>query len=108
MPIKPENRRRYPSYWKWLSHGIRFGRAKGQCECRGECRRHKGRCDEIHMTPARHANGRIILTVAHLDHQPENNDPRNLRAMCQRCHLTYDAPHRAKGRRVPPHRDSGE
>lgn len=34
---------------------------------------------------------RVILTVAHLDHQPENCDRDNLRAMCQRCHLAYDA-----------------
>lgn len=37
----------------------------------------------------------IVLTIAHLDHTPENCDPANLRAMCQRCHLAYDAePHR--------------
>lgn len=35
----------------------------------------------------------IVLTVAHLDHQPENCEPSNLRAMCQRHHLAYDAEH---------------
>lgn len=39
---------------------------------------------------------KIVLTVAHLDHQPENNDRTNLRALCQRCHLTYDAAHHAR------------
>lgn len=34
----------------------------------------------------------IVLTVAHLDHNPENNDPANLRALCQKCHLAYDLP----------------
>lgn len=38
---------------------------------------------------------RIVLTIAHLDHQPEHNDPANLRAWCQRCHVTYDAQHHA-------------
>lgn len=38
---------------------------------------------------------KIILTVAHLDHQPENCARRNLRAWCQRCHLRYDAVHHA-------------
>ena len=38
---------------------------------------------------------RIILTVAHLDHQPENCARTNLRAWCQRCHLRYDAKHHA-------------
>lgn len=35
----------------------------------------------------------IVLTVGHLDHQPENCDPSNLRAWCQRHHLAYDAKH---------------
>lgn len=35
----------------------------------------------------------IVLTVAHLDHQPENCDPANLAAMCQRHHLQYDQQH---------------
>jgi 5-methylcytosine-specific restriction endonuclease McrA len=38
-----------------------------------------------------------VLTVAHLDHQPENNSPENLRAMCQRCHNRMDAPVRRAG-----------
>lgn len=33
---------------------------------------------------------RVVLTVAHLDHDPANNDPANLRALCQRCHLRWD------------------
>ena len=36
---------------------------------------------------------RIVLTIAHLDHTPENCQPENLRALCQRCHLAYDAAH---------------
>jgi 5-methylcytosine-specific restriction endonuclease McrA len=39
----------------------------------------------------------VVLTVAHLDHQPENVDPNNLRAWCQRCHNTYDLPLRRAG-----------
>lgn len=38
-----------------------------------------------------------MLTVAHLDHVPENCAPGNLKAMCQRCHNTYDAPMRRAG-----------
>lgn len=33
---------------------------------------------------------RVILTVAHLDQNINNNDPSNLRAFCQRCHLNHD------------------
>ena len=39
---------------------------------------------------AQWAKGRVILTVAHLDHDPSNNKDSNLKAMCQRCHLRYD------------------
>jgi len=46
---------------------------------------------------------KIILTVAHLDRNRENNDPENLAALCQRCHLNHDRqaqhiPHRKYGR----------
>ena len=37
---------------------------------------------------------RFTLTVAHLDQDPSNNDPSNLRALCSGCHLRHDAPHR--------------
>jgi len=42
----------------------------------------------------------VVLTVAHLDHQPENCDPANLMAMCQACHLAYDRDHHADTRRA--------
>lgn len=41
---------------------------------------------------------RIVLTVGHLDHTPENCAMDNLRAWCQRCHLVYDAAHHAQTR----------
>jgi hypothetical protein len=40
---------------------------------------------------------KIVLTVAHLDHTPENCARENLRALCQRCHNAYDAPMRRRG-----------
>ena len=40
----------------------------------------------------------IVLTVAHLDHTPENCALDNLRAWCQRHHLAYDAEHHAASR----------
>jgi hypothetical protein len=36
------------------------------------------------------------LTVAHLDHDPANCAPDNLRALCAPCHLRYDAQHHAR------------
>jgi len=35
---------------------------------------------------------RIILVIAHMDHNIKNNDYNNLRALRQRCHLNYDRP----------------
>ena len=33
---------------------------------------------------------RIVLTISHTDHDTTNNNPRNLRALCQRCHIHHD------------------
>lgn len=41
----------------------------------------------------------IVLTVAHLDHNPVNCDYSNLKAMCQKCHNNYDQQHRKQTRR---------
>lgn len=87
MPIRAENRARYPADWKAISKAIR-ARADNRCE---ECGATNG---EPHPITA----SRVVLTVAHLDHMPENCDPTNLRAWCQRCHNRYDAPMRAAGR----------
>jgi hypothetical protein len=35
----------------------------------------------------------IVLTCAHLDHDPRNCELTNLKALCQRCHLRYDIEH---------------
>lgn len=39
---------------------------------------------------------KIVLTIAHVDHDRTNNDYANLRAWCQRCHLLHDWTHRRK------------
>lgn len=95
MPIRPENRGRYPSDWKQISLRIRTERAAGRCECVGECGRgtHDGRCPNRQDEPAYGTGSKVQLTTAHLDHTPENCDPNNLRAMCQGCHLHYDRDH---------------
>jgi hypothetical protein len=43
---------------------------------------------------------RVVLAAAHLDHDPTNNRLRNLRSLCQRCHLTHDRPHHLAQRRI--------
>ena len=34
-----------------------------------------------------------MLAAAHLDSDPTNNRLKNLRALCQRCHMLHDRPH---------------
>ena len=91
MPI---DRTKYPPDWPAISRRIREERAAGRCECVGECARDHGgpgaRCDELNRTPARAFRGRVVLTVAHLNHTPMDARDTNLRAMCQACHLRYD------------------
>jgi ribosomal protein S14 len=41
---------------------------------------------------------RVVLATAHLDHDPGNNRPRNLAALCQRCHLVHDRPEHRRRR----------
>ena len=81
MPIREENRRRYPVEWPALSHLIRF-LADWQCEW---CGAENGKDHPV-------TGSRVVLTVAHIhDHRPENCDPDNLAALCQRCHNRHDA-----------------
>ena len=117
MPIKPENRARYPKDWKRISAAIRE-RAGHKCEQCGvpnyavvQWRDGKWHQESVGVQ-SNYAAARqiaaecsigwergepkwivIVLTVAHLDHTPENCGPANLRAWCQRCHLDYDKHH---------------
>ena len=43
---------------------------------------------ERHGPPGR--TTRVVLATAHLDHDPFNNVPDNLAALCQRCHILHD------------------
>lgn len=82
---------KYPPNWKELSRWIRFHRASNRCEgspAYPDCNAANGRPHPI-------TGSTVVLTVAHLDHDTTNNDLANLRAMCQRCHLTHDAKYHA-------------
>lgn len=92
MPIKPENKSRYPKNWKHIREQI-LERAHNCCEQCG-VENHSYRFNEKTGKMAR-----IVLTIAHLDHTPENCSPDNLRAWCQKCHNVYDAAHRAETRK---------
>lgn len=113
MPLRPSERARYPKNWKSISADIRR-RSGGQCECLGECgsgHHHwwvrlgrydadilSPRCPNLNREPSQFTGSLVVLSVAHLDHTPENCDDTNLRAMCQSCHLNYDREHHAETR----------
>ena len=126
MPIREENRARYPAEWKAISLAVReaAGQRCEQCNVRnhaiifrgfhGDRRAYRYQGDPVFL-PSRCAldgsellgtswddfhlvgTAKVILTVAHLDHQPENCARENLKALCQRCHNAYDAPMRRAG-----------
>lgn len=87
MPIRPENKARYPAEWPLISLTVR-ALAGFRCEW----------CPAENGKPHPITGSTVVLTVAHLDHTPENcADPDNLKSLCQRCHNTYDAPMRRQG-----------
>ena len=43
---------------------------------------------------------RVVLATAHLDSDPTNNRLKNLRALCQRCHMLQDRPHHLEQRHI--------
>ncbi|MCJ7738946.1 MAG: hypothetical protein MUQ10_16795 [Anaerolineae bacterium] len=77
----PMNRSLYPPDWDEISRRIRFERAKGACEI----------CGALHGQPHPETGSTVVLTTAHLDHNPAHCTDTNLLALCQRCHLRYDA-----------------
>ena len=108
----PCDYRKYPANWKEIRASI-LTRAENRCE----------KCDvQNHALGYRNWAGvfvptgdhwpegerllsvqakvfKIVLTVAHLDHDVTNNEPKNLAALCQQCHNRHDVAHRAETRR---------
>ena len=121
MPIRSERAALYPKDWPEISQRIR-ARADNRCEFCGVANYALGgrRDGKFHAALPLGDNGlrliwprpgtfahcegvdwplriiKIVLTVAHLDHDETSADEANLRALCQKCHLTYDAKHHAR------------
>lgn len=121
MPIKPENKSKYPADWpqirarilereghccKWCKvpnhvyvarsiDGLYYMLASGQV-------RDASTGEPDTFDPAEFPTQKwveIVLTVAHLDHNPANSALENLAALCQRCHNRHDVPQRVESRR---------
>lgn len=127
MPIKPENKGLYPANWKQIRTSI-LARAGNCCEMcgvrnsafifrlahdpsvyvyydRDNDRFYRPDGRELRESDLHHGfdvskqPSRVVLTIAHLDHNPTNNAHENLKALCQRCHLKHDAKHHAQNAR---------
>jgi hypothetical protein len=99
MPIRPENRARYPKDWKLRSRFVRFVRARGRCEW----------CGASHGEPHPVTGSIVVLTTAHVhDDRPEACSLLNLAALCQKCHNGHDAAARQQRRRARLEIESGQ
>ncbi|WP_099213538.1 hypothetical protein [Gluconobacter cerinus] len=123
MPIRQELKALYPPNWPELSRQVRFERAGGMCQ---RCGRPHGQILQVlpggrwkHPETGHWFNGRgrpvappdliallqtrqtkVVLAAAHLNHDPTVNRLRNLRALCQRCHLLHDRVYHLAQRRL--------
>lgn len=75
----PVDKSKYSKKWKYISLSIRK-RAGWACEF----------CGARNGLQHPETGSTVVLTVAHLDHDTNNDSTENLRALCQRCHLRYD------------------
>jgi hypothetical protein len=111
----PMNRKLYPPNWEAIALQIKEA-ANWQCqECGKPCRKPKvdwldfvnwllkeGYLDWYYQSADyissdesgewgyKERPQRFTLTVAHLNHQPEDCRPENLKALCAPCHVRYD------------------
>lgn len=136
MPIRPENRSRYPADWKLRSRFVRFVRARGKCEWCGVTQyaiveRGSGRvidggpfstyADARQALADRYAStfgldadepspwSIVVLTTAHVfDDRPEASGLLNLAALCQKCHNGHDMKARIAGRKERAESASGQ
>ena len=118
MPIKAENKSKYPANWQEIRERIRV-RSRNKCEWCGVSNgaigyrdddgsfvviAYRGTVDQW----SGHATGykliKIVLTVAHIhDHDPANCADDNLAHLCQKCHNSHDAPMRAQNAAMTRH-----
>jgi len=86
MPINYSD---YHPKWSLISRLIRFKRAQNKCEWCG--------AENYKSHPV--TGSKVVLTVAHIDHDKTNNRFNNLAALCQRCHLRHDLKQHVQNRK---------
>lgn len=87
---------KYPPDWEEIRNRI-LKRANNHCEGSP----HYPDCRAKNHKPHPITKSKVVLTIAHLDHNPTNWDikDKRLRAWCQRCHLRYDLPNHLNNRK---------
>lgn len=95
MPISAERMARYPGgsirSKEWRSfRALLLDRAGHRCEGTPQF----PACRAANGEPHPETGGRVVLTIAHMDHDETHADPERCRALCQRCHNSWDAGHR--------------
>lgn len=97
MPIAAAKMKRYPGgsirspEWREF-RAVILWRAWNHCEGtpqRPDCTAENGK-------PHPETGSRVVLTIAHMDHDETHADPDRCRALCQRCHNLWDALHRKR------------
>lgn len=119
----PVNYKLYPANWKsWIVPTV-LARAKNKCEECGVTNgsivysipikyKRKGKTvyrklwlwADPYLIAKKIKEVRVILTVAHLDHDRGNHSVKldRLKALCQRCHLILDSQVKAQRRKCHP------
>ena len=80
---------KYPPNWHSEIRPRILKRANNCCE----------ECGVENYTNHPITGSKVVLTIAHVDHDITNNDDENLRAWCQKCHNGHDAQYRARNRK---------
>jgi 5-methylcytosine-specific restriction endonuclease McrA len=84
MPI---DYKKYPKNWKQIREKI-MARAENRCEL---C---NAKNYELHWK----TGSKVVLTIHHINFNPQDNRTNNLLALCQRCHIKLDAGEKARRR----------
>mgnify|MGYP006322693029 CR=1 FL=1 len=104
MPI---DYKKYPSNWKTEIRPAILKRADNRCEFCGVDNYSIGfrNSEGVFVKTDKHIRKlscftiKIVLTIAHLNHDINDNRYENLKALCQKCHNQLDAPYRASNRK---------
>lgn len=93
MPI---NYKDYPDNWLTEIRPAILERANNCCEFCG-----------IENYIVKENGTKVVLTIAHLDHDKFNHDVdlKRLKALCQKCHLQYDLPRHIANRKYGRNHD---